>query len=157
MPRTKEEQKEYDRQYYLKNKEKRAEQNKEWVEANRERHKAYHKQWNIENREKETERVRKSRATPKGKKSHYKSWWKCKLGMIWDDFDELWERHQSATCCELCYRSFDTCKKVLDHDHRSRYARNVCCNGCNQKLAVRDRQLAEVHLELHRYFIYHSI
>jgi len=157
MPRTKEEQKEYDRQYYLKNKEKRDKQIKEWNEANKEKYRAITKKWQLDNREKETERVRKSRATPKGKKSHYKSWWKCKLGMIWDDFDKLWERHQSANCCELCYRSFETCKKILDHDHRSRYVRNVCCNSCNMKLAIRDRNLAEVHLELYRYFIYNSI
>ena len=77
MPRTKEEQKEYDRQYYLKNKEKRDKQIKAWNEANIEKLKAYHHQWNIENREKENERVKKSRATPQGKKSNYKSWWKC--------------------------------------------------------------------------------
>jgi len=152
MPRTKEEQKEYDRQYYVKNKEKRHKQIKAWNEANKEKSVAIKKKWQVANKEKETERVRKSRATPKGMKSNYKSWWKCKLGMIWHDFDALWKRHQSANCCELCYRSFDTCKKVLDHDHRSRYARNVCCNNCNQKLAIRDRNLAEVHLELYRYF-----
>jgi len=97
--------------------------------------------------------TKKYRATYTGKKSHRKSEWKTKAGMIFYDFDTEYDIFFNTTRCELCNTEFtNKNKKVKDHDHISRYSRFTCCNRCNNRVGIVDRKKMFVLLELHRIF-----
>ena len=73
------------------------------------------------------------------KKSSRKYEWKKKGILLTDQFktyDELYDYYISVNNCEECGVSFDTCKKCLDHDHKTGYFRDVLCNSCNRRRAV---------------------
>jgi hypothetical protein len=112
MPKTKEEIKEYKRQYYLKNKEKMSQANKEY---------------NNEYRKTET-----------WKKSHRISNWRSR-GILCFDWDLLNDLFLLTTHCEFCNCELNKCpksRKCLDHDHTitDRFnVRGVLCNSCNAK------------------------
>lgn len=84
--------------------------------------------------------------------------WK-RSGIKCYDTEETFEKYKNTSNCELCKKEFVEIggkskhnKKVLDHDHRSGIPRFVCCYTCNCFLRGRDNRLAEVHLELYRFF-----
>ena len=139
MPYSKEQQKEYNRQYYLANKDKIKSNVKKYTENNKELVKEYQKQYFIDNREhleKEHKVYNKQYSqTEQGKKMKRISKWRSR-GIICDDFDILYEYYLSVNECEncgivLCEGVFGNNKRVLDHDHKTGLFRNVLCNGCN--------------------------
>ena len=113
--------KEYQKQYYIKNKEKIAEKRKEYRENNKEKIKEYRK-------------------TASGKKSRIISDWR-RMGVIETDYytyDELYEAYLYHPDCEECGVTLTTGKrcstsKCLDHDHTTGIFRNILCNSCNVK------------------------
>ena len=66
-------------------------------------------------------------------KAQTKGNWKIR-GVIWDDFDNLWQMYCDTTNCEECgvllfgNGSFAKC---LDHDHKTGNVRNIVCKACN--------------------------
>lgn len=119
MPqRTKEETKEYKKQYYLKNKERLKKLNEEWKIKNPNYNKEYFK-------------------TDKGKKSNRINTWK-NYGVIHNDFNQLYDYYINCKNCEECKielieGNYGNNKKVLDHDHDTGIFRNVLCHTCNVK------------------------
>ena len=73
------------------------------------------------------------------KRSYTKHNWK-KSGVLLSEqfktYDELYDHYLSINNCQECDVSFDTCKRYLDHDHRTGLFRNVLCNGCNRRRAI---------------------
>ena len=139
MPKTKEEKKEYLRQYYLKNREKLLKNQKEYDEKHKEKIKDYQKNYKKENREKMRERDRQYRKEHLKERRIYN--WRHN-GIITDDWDKLYERFVNTKYCELCIveltEDSPTTKttRCLDHDHNIvdyDNVRNILCHSCNNK------------------------
>jgi hypothetical protein len=126
--------KEYNTQYWKKNKKqltiKKKQYQKEYREKNRDKNKQYQKEYKI-----------KYNKTPQAKKSKRISQWKRK-GIITDDYDALYEHYLKTAYCDCCRveLTYDRCStattKCVDHDHKIRDApnfRNILCNSCNVK------------------------
>jgi len=108
-------QKEYQKEYRLKNKEKLKEYKKQYHQNNPGYMKEYRKN-NPEHRKKETI-------------YHWK-----RYGVISDDFDKLYQYYLSIDECENCgieLNSGTGTKKCLDHCHNTGLFRNILCNTCN--------------------------
>jgi len=96
--------------------------------------------------------TKKYRKTPHGLKSHRKSEWKTKGGIIFYDFDKIYEEYLNTDNCQICNTGFTSKnKKIMDHDHLSGYNRFICCNKCNVRLGIVDRKRMKVLLEIHRF------
>tara|TARA_R110002072_G_C7720156_1_gene514817 strand:+ start:316 stop:720 length:405 start_codon:yes stop_codon:yes gene_type:complete len=123
MPQTKEEKKEYDILYNLKNKEKVKEKNR---------------LYRLNNKELISKNMIEYRQTEQGKKSHRISLWKCQ-GILCFDWNLLYDLFISTTYCEFCNCELNTntkTRKCLDHDHSITdkfNVRGVLCNSCNIK------------------------
>ena len=89
-------------------------------------------------KEKEKEQQKIYRQSPEYKKSNRISNWK-KMGVICDDFDELYERYLNTEFCEECKCKLTEDKintkttRCLDHCHTTGLFRNILCNPCNIK------------------------
>ena len=71
---------------------------------------------------------------PKDHKSFRKHQWK-KMGLITDNFDELYNRYIHSSQCELCNKIYDkNSNRCLDHCHTTGKFRNVVCRTCNVNL-----------------------
>ena len=108
--------KQYNKQYQLNNKEKLAE---------------YQKEYRLNNKDK----IAEYRQTENGKKTKRINTWK-RLGVISDDFNELYEKYINTNNCDNCdieliHGMFGNNKKCLDHDHTTGQFRNILCCGCN--------------------------
>ena len=141
MPRTKEEKKEYNKEYQKENKEKISQQKKEYNEKNKEKISQQRKEKYQENKEKILQQQKEYKKTPEGKKSNRISKWQ-QQGIIFFDWDLLHEIYIETTHCDLCgikltvdrYTTKTT--KCLDHDHSiTDYdnVRNIVCHSCNVK------------------------
>ena len=97
----------------------------------------YQIQYRLDNKEK----IKESRKTPKGKKSHRIAQWKYQ-GIITDDYDALYHHYLKTAYCDACKveltydRRTTATTKCVDHDHtitdRPNF-RNILCNLCNVK------------------------
>ena len=126
MPYTKEQKKEYDRLYRIKNK-----------ERIKERNRLYH----IENKERIKEYVKKYQQTEQGKKKRSIVKW-ISRGILCFDWNLLYDIFVKTSHCEFCNVELTTGRyntsttKMLDHDHNitDRFnIRGVLCNVCNIK------------------------
>jgi hypothetical protein len=105
MVKTKEEIKEKQKEWYLKNKKRILEERKK-----------YQKEYN---------------QTSNRKKAYTIHNWK-KRGVIHEDINKLYEHYLNTTECDICKVEFNEKNwKCLDHDHDTGLFRNVLCNNCN--------------------------
>jgi len=82
--------------------------------------------------------TQKWRDTYEGRKSKRMSDWR-RYGIIFHDYDLLYDIFFSTTHCNFCECELDTCfktRKCLDHDHtitEQENVRGVLCHYCNTK------------------------
>jgi len=146
--------KKYQKEYREKNKDKKKEYAKQYYQDNREK---------LLNDQKERDKLREdeikkyNRSIVRLKSSRIRHWkdYKMRYDGTLDDLHELYVNTKE---CELCHFKFneDNSKnnyerKVVEHDHLSRYFRSICCQGCNMQVAKVDRKRYIVLLEIHRY------
>ncbi len=123
MPQTKEEKREYHRQYHIKNREKLLKQKQE-----------YH----IKNKDKRLNEMKEYRKTESYKKSNRISHWKYQ-GVLCFDYNLLNDLFLKTNNCEYCnceLYGLGNNKKCLDHDHSITdkfNIRGVLCQKCNVK------------------------
>ena len=61
------------------------------------------------------------------------------MGLIHNDYDELYEKYINTEYCELCNVNLTEDKRTtkttrcLDHDHQTGLLRNIVCHCCNVK------------------------
>jgi hypothetical protein len=133
MPWTKEETKDYKKQYYIENKEKY----KEYNLKNKEQRQENCRQYRLKNKDKIREVNKEYRYTPKGRKIQRISTWKHK-GLV-GDYEEIYEKYMTTCLCEECNVKLTIDKintpttKCMDHDHQTGLFRNILCNSCNVK------------------------
>ena len=137
MPYTKEERKEYNRLWRIKNRDKMYKQQKEWAEKNKEKLKQRKKEWYEKNKE-------KMKLIPKSdiklKQSRIYNW--IRQGILCFDWDLLYDLFLSTTNCEFCNVELTidqyatSTRKELDHNHHEKVLFNVngvLCHSCNIK------------------------
>ena len=144
MVRTKEEIKEYNKDYYKKNREKILEYHKDYDENNKEKRKIYNKDYQENNKEKLLEKQKDYRKTEPYKKSSRISDWK-RYGVKHEDFNSLYDYYLNVEFCEQCNVELvegvlGANKKCLDHDHTTGEFRNVICQRCNIRRGFEDRK-----------------
>jgi len=114
--KTREEQKEYKRQYYLKNRERLLQKQKDYRLNNKESIKSYTQS---DNRQ-------------KSNKIRYWRQWGVK-----GDLEEIYQQYITTTHCELCDIELSNEKKItsnrkcMDHCHETLEFRNIVCHRCN--------------------------
>jgi len=161
MPKTKEEKREYLKQYYIKNKDKNNEKQKQYNEANKEKKRQYYidnkeklKQYYIENKEKINERNKKYREankekrnekgydkkyreTEKGKKRGIISSWIKMCKIKFDDRTQAefyYNSYINTHRCTWCDKDFkDSKDRCMDHCHTCGLPRAIICRSCNNK------------------------
>ena len=121
----------YMKKYHQDNKEKIAKQQKEYKQDNKEKIKEAAKKHYQENQEEINENQRVYRQTPNGKKSKTISDWK-RLGLVHDNYSELYDRYLDTNECDVCKYVFDKSNwRCMDHDHETGLFRQILCNKCN--------------------------
>jgi len=77
----------------------------------------------------------------KGHKATKKYQWK-KMGLITDNFDELYNRYIYSSQCEKCQTPYKNIKyRHMDHCHITGEFRNILCKKCN----TMDRQVIDTN------------
>jgi hypothetical protein len=122
--------KEYDAQYYQKNKEKNKERDSLRYIENRDEKIKYQQNY-YENVQKGSDARKKTVRLYNWKKS----------GVICEDFNKLYEYYLNTNECEKCNiplvsGQLGANKKCLDHNHITGLFRNILCQNCNLKATV---------------------
>tara|TARA_R110002096_G_scaffold407028_1_gene605447 strand:+ start:42 stop:518 length:477 start_codon:yes stop_codon:yes gene_type:complete len=148
MPMTKEERREYDKNYREANKERLKEQKKKWNEANKEKIKEQHKKYRENNKDnmdllhniwkhKNKEKIKEYKKMGNGKKIDTISAWVKKLKIKFDDKKEAefyYETYINATNCSWCDKKFKSNNdRHLDHCHTCNLPRAIICCYCNTR------------------------
>ena len=111
---------------------------KKWKENNKEKLKETRKQYYEKNKEIVKETSSKYYKTDKGKKHCRIKNWKSR-GIIFFDYDVLYDIYMETTHCDKCECELNQCtrsRKCMDHDHSITdidNVRNVLCHICNCK------------------------
>jgi len=119
--KTREEQKEYQRQWYLKNRERLLQKQKEYSEKHKEEIKSYNQSEN---------RIKLHRI------SNWKKWG------VKGDLEVIYQRYINTTHCDLCNIELTIDKKTsptsksMDHCHETLVFRNIVCHRCNMNKKV---------------------
>ena len=59
--------------------------------------------------------------------------WK-RYGLIYDDYDELYEIYIKTMNCQHCNREFkNSSDRCMDHDHATGKFRKIVCRACNNR------------------------
>jgi hypothetical protein len=81
--------------------------------------------------------------------------WKNSM-KYWGTWEELDEIYMNTEICPLCNcklsQENNSFQKSVDHDHFSKYVRDIICKNCNNRRGKVDRNKMFLHLELYRYF-----
>ena len=118
------------------NREVRLEYYRAWRNKNRTSIQAYKKAWACEHKHDIQKHQKTYRNTPHGKRACLISNWK-KIGIIVDDYDELFERYKETKECDNCgveLFGLGRERKCCDHDHSitdKPNFRNILCCYCN--------------------------
>ena len=146
--RSKEEIKEYNKQYHFKNKERRRRYNIDNAEKIKEQQKEYkknnqHIEWNINN----AERIKQFKSNTKENRSEvYKRYhmnnktktreYKVKknYGITLDEVHQMFDKQEGK--CAICGKHQDELKEILgvDHNHKTNKVRGLLCHKCNRGL-----------------------
>lgn len=164
MVRTKEEIKQYQKEYRENNKEKQ----KEYREENREKNKEYCENYYQHNKDKYKQYVKNN---PESKKKSDKKYGQSEKGIKvkriskWRqrdiktiDWDFVYDKYINTKYCEVCDIELTDGKpnthstRNLDHQHASGEIRNIVCRRCNIQRKSIDLKHMYVLQELHRYF-----
>ena len=98
--------------------------------------KAYDREYRKKNKEKIRAVLKEYRKTDSGIKSRRITRWKSH-GIIFDDFDWLYDLYISRHTCEHCDKEFENSfDRHLDHDHSitdDNNVRGILCRECNFK------------------------
>jgi hypothetical protein len=118
-----EKQKQYFREYYLKNKKKRNEQSREWSNSNKEKCKKYVYRWRKNNR---------IRTHKIDKRAHLKN----RHGITSEYYDKMLSNQNG--CCEICGKPHTDYKRSfhVDHNHLTGNVRGLLCVRCNAGIGL---------------------
>ena len=114
------------------------EQYKKYHLNNKEKRNQYSREYNLKNKEKLKQYSKEYRKTYQGKKIITIANWKQR-GIIFHDYDLLYDIYLQTTHCDQCKCLLNQCdksRKCLDHDHsitHNENIRNILCNSCNVK------------------------
>jgi len=119
--------------------------------------KSYHKCKTKEKLEKDRLRMAEKRKDPELNKILQKrsrmNHWKNSM-RYWGSWEELDEIYMATEICPLCNcklsQENNSFQKSVDHDHFSKYVRDIICKNCNNKRGKVDRNKMFLHLELYR-------
>ena len=135
MTWTKEQKKEYMKEWRKKNKEQKKEYMKQYREKNKEKIKEYRKQY----REKNKQHIKEYKQTGKGLKINRISAWKTNgLNETKEFIDQIYEEYINSEECQLCGETYSKQNiKQMEHCHITGKFRNIVCKRCNEWKADR--------------------
>tara|TARA_R110000803_G_scaffold134802_1_gene201819 strand:- start:322 stop:759 length:438 start_codon:yes stop_codon:yes gene_type:complete len=125
-----------------------------WRENNRDWHKTpvrrqKQKEKRIKDRKKEMENLpdKYEYIYDNNKKSKTRYSWK-KKGLDMKTFSDVWNIYINTDFCQVCNISLKKCKKNMDHNHKTKQFRYVCCHRCNAHLRYSDENFEKVMKQL---------
>jgi len=136
LERHKEYQRQYQKQYRLKNKE----HIKDYHNKNKEKIKAQRADYYLKNKEKIQQQKKEYYndkysnllKTDEGRKRQRINKWKSR-GVICEDWNKLYDWWNTTYDCMHCYKPLEDSDKCLDHDHNTGSPRAILCRVCNVK------------------------